>query len=39
MVELYLHAPVCLHGIELNELRTGELYLSFKTYTKTTLNK
>jgi hypothetical protein len=23
MVELYLHSPVCLHGIVLNELSTG----------------
>jgi hypothetical protein len=23
MVELYLHSPICLHGIMLNELSTG----------------
>jgi hypothetical protein len=27
MVELYLHSPIRLHGVVLNELSTGQLYL------------
>jgi hypothetical protein len=34
MVELYLHSPVCPHGIILDELNTGTtyLYLSVSAY-------
>jgi hypothetical protein len=31
-VELYLHSPICLHGIVLNELSTGQLYLYMRVY-------
>jgi hypothetical protein len=32
MVELYLHSPICLHGVVLNELSTGTTLPFFKLY-------
>jgi hypothetical protein len=27
-MDLYIHSPICFHGVVLNYLRTGQLYLT-----------
>jgi hypothetical protein len=32
MVELYLHSPIRLHGVVLNQLNTGTTFIASGTY-------